>query len=92
MYAWSEWLTNPDVISQGTSAPMNTASLFTAGSTVGYRFSFGPAFIDLGAGALWYRNRDHVYCVPNCFQPYPDRGPLKHGVFPDGVFGFGFDL
>ena len=54
-------------------------SVSTLTAVIGWRWRFGAGFIELGAGAGGYRER----------QP---GGKPSYGPIPDGVLGLGFDL
>ena len=91
-YTWSDWYTSHDV--QGPNAPTTSDNLLTAGGVVGYRFMWSASvlFLELGAGALWYRHRSSADCGVGCGPTPPTQGPVTHGLFPDLIVGVGIDL
>jgi hypothetical protein len=89
--SWSEF---SDHDLNGSASPTNPGRLFTAGAVGGYRFKLKAFFVELGLGALWYRERNTFTCEgveAPCLR-LPEKGPVSHGWFPDAVVGAGFDL
>jgi len=89
-YTWSEAYPDPDL--QGTSGTTTSDNLLTAGIVVGYRLMWRVLFLELGAGALWYRHRSSASCSVSCGPSLPTAGPVTHGLFPDLVVGVGLDI
>jgi hypothetical protein len=89
-YSWTRWYANPDL--QTASSPTNPDNLFTAGAVGGYRWLSYPFFIELGAGALWFRHREAATCGGASCTVVPRGGPLTHGWLPDAALGVGFDF